>query len=596
MRKRPIFVPPAAITIPLLGALMQDSDESGTEENSSQSKLKLPLRKVESRASISTPSEYSANVYDTIKTGLTHPFVMDLPPFQGTDPTYPEPMLEFSEIGHVIWLDGQASHPMFGKVVFDSCDRSPLSDSQTSSLGLQFESRFESGNLRRVIQISETEYDMYLNPDYNTGVNTQWYFFRITGGRKGVTYQLNLVNFVKPTSDYSQGMRPLLHSATEASLTGQGWTRCGTNISYSPNTLKRVDRVGTNYYTLSFNLEIPHDNDTIYLAHSYPYTYSDLRRYLTALEADRSRCYRIRRTLLCESLAGNACDLLTITNFQSDSAVARAKRGVVICARVHPGEAPASWMMKGLIDYLSGSSIDARILRDMFVFKIVPMLNPDGVILGNYRCNLAGLDLNRFWHEPSRRLQPTIYYAKKMIKKFSEERQLSLFIDLHAHSARKNIFVFGNNEDDATGYVPSKVYPTLLSNHCPFFSMADSVFKNQKVKERSARVSIFRSFGTVNAFTLEASFSGASFGKLCNVHFNTRHYEDMGRYICDALLDYFESSQAKVRKAVADMSVCQVNDSLKAIDDSEGEDSEPHATQKKKKKVAVKPPKISIRA
>ena len=33
---------------------------------------------------------------------------------------------------------------------------------------------------------------------------------------------------------------------------------------------------------------------------------------------------------------------------------------------------------------------DAKILRDNFVFKIVPMLNPDGVINGNYRCSLAG--------------------------------------------------------------------------------------------------------------------------------------------------------------------------------------------------------------
>lgn len=30
-------------------------------------------------------------------------------------------------------------------------------------------------------------------------------------------------------------------------------------------------------YTLTFNIEFPHENDTIYFAHSYPYTYSDLQ-------------------------------------------------------------------------------------------------------------------------------------------------------------------------------------------------------------------------------------------------------------------------------------------------------------------------------
>jgi cytosolic carboxypeptidase protein 2/3 len=44
------------------------------------------------------------------------------------------------------------------------------------------------------------------------------------------------------------------------------------------------------------------------------------------------------------------------------------------------------------------------------------MLNPDGVINGNYRCSLAGCDLNRRWKHPSQVLHPTIYATKKMIK------------------------------------------------------------------------------------------------------------------------------------------------------------------------------------
>lgn len=28
----------------------------------------------------------------------------------------------------------------------------------------------------------------------------------------------------------------------------------------------------------------------------------------------------------------------------------------------------------------------------------MPMLNPEGSILGNYRCNNVGVDLNRHWH------------------------------------------------------------------------------------------------------------------------------------------------------------------------------------------------------
>jgi len=52
-------------------------------------------------------------------------------------------------------------------------------------------------------------------------------------------------------------------------------------------------------------------------------------------------------------------------------------------------------MMRGVLNFLTGESPEAVILRDHFVFKIVPMLNPDGVINGNYRCGLCGGDLNR---------------------------------------------------------------------------------------------------------------------------------------------------------------------------------------------------------
>ena len=118
----------------------------------------------------------------------------------------------------------------------------------------------------------------------------------------------------------------------------------------------------------------------------------------------------------------------------------------MISARVHPGEPNGSWMMKGVIEFLIGDSLEAQILRNNFIFKIIPMLNPDGVINGNYRCSLAGCDLNRRWKYPSPILHPTIYYTKRLIKTFASERPLALFVDLHGHSRRKNVFMYGNTD------------------------------------------------------------------------------------------------------------------------------------------------------
>ena len=46
------------------------------------------------------------------------------------------------------------------------------------------------------------------------------------------------------------------------------------------------------------------------------------------------------------------------------------------------------------------------------IIKLVPMLNPDGVVLGNSRSSLAGVDLNRRWSNPHATLHPEIYFLK----------------------------------------------------------------------------------------------------------------------------------------------------------------------------------------
>ena len=104
--------------------------------------------------------------------------------------------------------------------------------------------------------------------------------------------------------------------------------------------------------------------------------------------------------------------MLIITQFTSDPEASKYRKGIVLTGRVHPGESGASFMMKGVIDFLTGPTLIAKMLRENFVFKVVPMLNPDGVINGNSRCSLAGVDLNRCWIDPNKQLQPTINHAK----------------------------------------------------------------------------------------------------------------------------------------------------------------------------------------
>lgn len=43
------------------------------------------------------------------------------------------------------------------------------------------------------------------------------------------------------------------------------------------------------------------------------------------------------------------------------------------------------------------------------------MMNPDGVIHGNYRCSLSGVDLNRQWDNPSKVFKNIFNYFSNFI-------------------------------------------------------------------------------------------------------------------------------------------------------------------------------------
>lgn len=71
------------------------------------------------------------------------------------------------------------------------------------------------------------------------------------------------------------------------------------------------------------------------------------------------------------------------------------------------------------------------------------MLNPDGVIYGNYRCSLLGVDLNRRWIAPNRYLHPTVFHTKKLVRMVAEDRKIMMYCDMHGHSRKMNSFTYG---------------------------------------------------------------------------------------------------------------------------------------------------------
>ena len=144
----------------------------------------------------------------------------------------------------------------------------------------------------------------------------------------------------------------------------------------------------------------------------------------------------------------------------------RAKKPTIfLSARVHPGEVPSSHVLNGILDFLSDEDDPTCMaLLNLFVVKVIPMLNPDGVARGHYRLDPMGNNLNRFYENPLPDKQPSIYAAKMIIKSIYEQRPKSvyednyfhnmeieevqgglyLYMDLHAHAGKRGCFIYGN--------------------------------------------------------------------------------------------------------------------------------------------------------
>ncbi|CAD6210513.1 GSCOCG00010909001-RA-CDS, partial [Cotesia congregata] len=430
----------------------------------------------------------------------------------------------------------------FGSLVFNYCPMSATNYFTRSYIGgtaidslscvvldddLQFESRFKSGNLGKVIKITDTYYQLYLRKDLYTQRHMQWFYFRISNTRSRIIYRLSIVNLCKEDSLYNEGLKPLLYSLKDASLHAVGWRRCGENISYYKNDSSNEKR---EKHTLTFNITFPHDQDTVYLAHCYSYTYSDLQEYLFKLSSDPVKVKFTKLRLLCRTLAGNSVHYLTITAPVNEER--KKKKGIVI--------------MKGIIDFLTGESNQARELRERFIFKLVPMLNPDGVIVGNNRCSLSGKDLNRQYRTVMRESYPSVWHTKLMIRRLMEECGIAMYCDLHAHSRKHNIFIYGCESKRACyGKLAEQIFPLMLhKNAADKFSFENCKFYIEKGKEGTSRVVVWL-MGVQNSYTMEASMAGSKLGSQSGTHFYAQDYQQIGKAFCETLIDFSDDDPVK---------------------------------------------------
>ncbi|KAL1449257.1 hypothetical protein WDU94_000468 [Cyamophila willieti] len=284
-----------------------------------------------------------------------------------------------------------------------NCDISRLGVREHgNSKVLRFESRFESGNLRKAIQVGPYEYDLILMPDVNSSHHHQWFYFEVSNMESQGSYTLNIINQEKSHSQYQQGMKPLMFSVKEAACGRGAWVRTGSDVCYYRNSYisnrhqrylgRKSSRAASKnshefYHTLSFTVKFQHSLDVCYLAYHYPFTYSTLLTNIWKLSKNfNPRTVHFSCDSLCDTLNQNQVPVITLTATDNVNNRIEDRELIFLTSRVHPGESNSSWLLDGVLRFLTGNELSGAKLRCKYVIKIVPMLNVEGVINGWQLC------------------------------------------------------------------------------------------------------------------------------------------------------------------------------------------------------------------
>ncbi|XP_069843375.1 BEN domain-containing protein 5 isoform X3 [Dipodomys merriami] len=172
---------------------------------------------------------------------------------------------------------------------------------------LVFDACFESGNLGRVDQVSEFEYDLFIRPDTCNPRFRVWFNFTVENVKESQRVIFNIVNFSKTKSLYRDGMAPMVKSTSRPK-----WQRLPPkNVYYyrCPDHRKN--------YVMSFAFCFDREEDIYQFAYCYPYTYTRFQHYLDSLQK-RNMDYFFREQL-GQSVQQRQLDLLTITSPEDKS-------------------------------------------------------------------------------------------------------------------------------------------------------------------------------------------------------------------------------------------------------------------------------------
>ena len=245
------------------------------------------------------------------------------------------------------------------------------SENQSSDIGaaeLRWSVDFESG----------TAENFHYRDDWSIGFSIPYE----PGGEEYLWFYFKLYNSAR------EGLEFVLENAAGAHQTGVRWDITRPTFSADGHTWFRAQEI--NYNGTVFRFRSPIVASTLWVAYCYPYTNTDLASFVETIQNSNN----INISVLGKSQEQR--DIIAIHVIEDGDTHEIRKPLIWVIGREHPGETPLSYVCEGIVEALLHSTA-GELLRQVYDFTVIPMLNVDGVFHGFYYHSAGGINLARDW-------------------------------------------------------------------------------------------------------------------------------------------------------------------------------------------------------
>ena len=319
-----------------------------------------------------------------------------------------------------------------------------LNLSSCSSRKINITADFDRGSIGKIVEIKPGYFEgttrHWLKRD-SIGDQYYWFYFKADHVKDArVTVKLRDMEGVyrgNPHLIYSENTQPV--------------------YSYDQEKWSRIREVSYDSAAREFTFSQDFKSEPVWIAYAHPYPYD---RLLTFLSSIKSQDF-VTIENIAKTKENRDIELVTIT----DPAVSnQSKKTIFLMAMQHSGEDAGTYFIEGMINFLLSKDKDAEKARKHFIYKLIPMMNPDGVFNGTSRYNMEMEDLNNIWLNEEK-MQPEVAGVKKWAEHwYAQGQQIDMFWDVHNHTQfyTYNVLIFRDKSLDSIQTTMNRYWPVRL--------------------------------------------------------------------------------------------------------------------------------------